>query len=357
MKKTKIICILSFVVCLLLGNVVFAVEPSETEETECLSEISVSKEAEDSILEETEDNTEKTEILENSSLLNDEVCTEDNLVESDAINANNAYNISLVKTTQIIPSSSTQDLVNKGIILYKITVTATVRNTNGSIARNQAISFANYPQNANVKQVSYEGRTDSNGTAKAYYEVRGVTNFTVRAQCGRTQKSLSITPNEKCDYENTFYLTAYIIALESDYSASTKVAAAGISNYKFRKEFLDAVKLNGSGYSDDNKFYIRYNASTGNYEKKDPVTATGTTPTVGRTIAVDNYYIPRYNTTAQYGCVSIADVGKRKAEDAGGGIKKYHIDVFVGNGKAKANAFAYNQKYKKVTYLGNNKNI
>ena len=46
MKKTKIICILSFVVCLLLGNVVFAVEPSETEETECLSEISVSKEAE-----------------------------------------------------------------------------------------------------------------------------------------------------------------------------------------------------------------------------------------------------------------------------------------------------------------------
>lgn len=43
-----------------------------------------------------------------------------------------------------------------------------------SIARNQAISFANYPQNANVKQVSYEGRTDSNGTAKAYYEVRGV---------------------------------------------------------------------------------------------------------------------------------------------------------------------------------------
>lgn len=121
MKKTKIICILSFVVCLLLGNVVFAVEPSETEETECLSEISVSKEAEDSILEETEDNTEKTEILENSSLLNDEVCTEDNLVESDAINANNAYNISLVKTTQIIPSSSTQDLVNKGIILYKIT--------------------------------------------------------------------------------------------------------------------------------------------------------------------------------------------------------------------------------------------
>ena len=102
--------------------------------------------------------------------------------------------------------------------LYKITVTATVRNTNGSIARNQAISFANYPQNANVKQVSYEGRTDSNGTAKAYYEVRGVTNFTVRAQCGRTQKSLSITPNEKCDYENTFYLTAYIIALESDYN-------------------------------------------------------------------------------------------------------------------------------------------
>ena len=68
MKKTKIICILSFVVCLLLGNVVFAVEPSETEETECLSEISVSKEAEDSILEETEDNSEETEILENSSL-------------------------------------------------------------------------------------------------------------------------------------------------------------------------------------------------------------------------------------------------------------------------------------------------
>lgn len=266
------------------------------------------------------------------------------------------YNITMSKTAQIIPKSATQDLVNKGIILYKVTVTATVKDSRGKAAANKAITFTP-SKNSKVKQVSYDRTTNAQGRAKAYYEVRGITNFTSTARCMGVTKNFSTQPTEKCTYENKFYLTTYIIALESDYSSNKKVSADGISNYTFREEFLKAVKMNGAGYSSDNKFHIRYNSSTGKFEKGDPVTSSGTTPKAGRTIAVDNFYIPRYNTTKQYGCVSITSVGKRKAEDAGGAIKKYHIDVFMGTGKAAENKFSYNKQYKTVEYLGNNKSI
>lgn len=60
-------------------------------------------------------------------------------------------------------------------------------------------------------------------------------------------------------------------------------------------------------------------------------------------------------STAQYGCVLIETIGNRKAEDSGGQIKGYHIDVFVGEGKQAAKNFSQNGSKKTVTYLGNNK--
>lgn len=55
------------------------------------------------------------------------------------------------------------------------------------------------------------------------------------------------------------------------------------------------------------------------------LTATGTTVTAGRTIAVDTNVIP-YGTT-----VYIEGYGWRTAEDCGGGVKGNHIDIAVGS--------------------------
>ncbi|MDE6748671.1 MAG: 3D domain-containing protein [Lachnospiraceae bacterium] len=370
MKKILKILLTSTICCLLMANVVLAKEDPATMLTNETENSTLFESAEETFSSEVFDTLEETEW---SSVTETDIDNESEQTEFDLPSTADiseevetltveelepraaAPIITLSKTEQIIPKTASQDLVNQGIILYKITVTANVIDSStGRAYANKPIIFG-FNTNSKVKLVGSDTSTNSNGIAKAYYEVRGTTKFTVTAKCPNVTKTLDITPAESCSYESSFYITAYIIALESDYSSSEKVEASGISDYKFRKKFLDAVKLNGSGYSSDNSFYIRYNSSTGKYEKKDPVTATGTTPTVNRTIAVDNYYIPRYNTTKQYGCVDITNIGKRKAEDAGGGISGYHIDVFVGNGTAKVNSFAYSNQYKSVKYLGNNK--
>ena len=58
----------------------------------------------------------------------------------------------------------------------------------------------------------------------------------------------------------------------------------------------------------------------------DSITATGTTPKVGRTIAVDPSIIP-YGTRVYIPALG----GTYVAEDCGGGIKGNRIDIFMGS--------------------------
>ncbi len=55
-----------------------------------------------------------------------------------------------------------------------------------------------------------------------------------------------------------------------------------------------------------------------------PITATGTTARVGRTVAVDPKVIPLGSR------IYIEGLGERIAEDVGGGVKGNHIDVYLG---------------------------
>jgi len=55
-----------------------------------------------------------------------------------------------------------------------------------------------------------------------------------------------------------------------------------------------------------------------------PITATGTTARVGRTVAVDPKIIPLGSR------IYIEGLGERIAEDIGGGVKGHHIDVYLG---------------------------
>lgn len=197
---------------------------------------------------------------------------------------------------------------------------------------------------------------DSSGVGYVEVDVRGAHTFTVAcllknnkvfAETGKSN-SVTITPSSVgAKYEKMFYCTAYITASEKDYSEA-KVSAAGITDAVFRKDFLAAVKLNGSGISDAGK-YISYSSTTGKYFYGEPTTAIGTRATVGTTIAVDPYYIPRAKVGGVWkrATVDVDGLGLRVAEDGGSAITGYHIDVYMGTGQ-KALA-GWSNKNREVT--------
>ena len=219
-----------------------------------------------------------------------------------------------------------------------------------------------------VKDVYYEGveftgavvgnkgiSIDSRGVGYVEIDVRGARTFTVACRL-RSNKigvgsaksnPITITPSVTATYAKSFYCTAYITALEKDYLKS-KISAPGITDAVFKEDFLAAVKMNGSGRSDSNK-YISYNPSTKKYFYGGPTTATGTTAVAGTTIAVDPYYIPRAKVGGVWkrATVDIEGLGLRVAEDGGSAITGYHIDVYMGTGKSTLVGWA--NKYRKVT--------
>lgn len=187
------------------------------------------------------------------------------------------------------------------------------------------------------------------------YHVRNVKSFQVKCTTqGTYSTSLTSTLNITLPttYKDSFLLTYYIIAAESDYSGSRNTTAAGISGKKYKSAFLSAVKVQGSGYTQDGE-YIQYNVSNQTYYiTTAPKTASGTVPKVGQTIAVDNTIIPRKGSS-QLAKVYIVSVGYRQAEDAGSAITGNHIDVFYGTGMP-ATEPSWNMQNKVVQYFGNN---
>ena len=250
--------------------------------------------------------------------------------------------------TQVIPTTpldGIENIVHQGEVIYRFKYEITARLSTGGYP-------VGYPQIYMPSCVVGCDTTafDSSGVSYLEIDVRGVNTCNIRVKKDTLYAQFSVTPNVKCQYESPFYVTCYITAKESDYTG-VKVSAAGITDTTFRSDFLDAVKLNGSGLADNDE-YIRY-AGNNTFAYGTPVTATQTTPVVGTTIAVDNEYIPRYAVgyqTYKRGRVYIDDIGTRIAEDSGGGINMYDIDVYVGAGKSKANG--WENKYRAVTFNG-----
>lgn len=252
---------------------------------------------------------------------------------------------------QLIPAEplvSSENLVDKGTMLYRMTYKIKILDKNRLPIKGVQIPIRTSTSNTIVKGMSISGTTNSNGEYYAYFDIRGNNSFTVIVEVNNMKKQVTGTTKLNCSYESLFYTTGYILAAEKDYN-QVKRSAPGITGYTFKSDFLDAVKMNGSGVADNN-VKIRYNSTTGKYELGEAKTASGTTPTAGRTIAVDNYYIPRYKvsgSTYKRGYVYIEGIGYRTAEDAGGKIKGYKIDVFMGIGKSSVSGFQ--NKSRKVT--------
>ncbi|MFD2670959.1 3D domain-containing protein [Marinicrinis sediminis] len=268
--------------------------------------------------------------------------------------------ITLSYAYESIPSSSVNgwNIVDSNAqVLYKVTVKATVSGGGYGII-GKYLTFSN-PNTSSIKKIGTESSINTSYATYATYEVRGVQTFSVTASINDGtyigSGTNNITNVLTANYQSTFYCTCYNTPDEKDFSGNRTATATGITG-KYKQSFLDAVKLNGSGWSQDST-WIRYNASTSNYSFTAPTTASGTTPVKNKTIAVDRYYIPRWapSGTWQRGTVDISGVGKRLAEDAGGAINQYDIDIYMGVGNAWKTDPICNNSNRSVTYLGNNK--
>jgi len=223
------------------------------------------------------------------------------------------------------------NLVKNAEVIYRLKYKVTATKFNGSKVTNMPV-VAYYSAAVTGTKVT---NINSSGEGFIEIDVRGTKSFTLYSMVdGVRSNQISATPKMSAYYQNSFYCTAYIVAWEKEYTAS-KVSASGITGATFRSDFLFDVKRNGTGLDDSGK-YIHYDGG-GRYSYIDkPTTATGTEATEGRTIAVDPYYIPRAKVGGRWkrATVNISGIGNRVAEDGGGDITGYKIDVFMGLGKS-----------------------
>lgn len=249
---------------------------------------------------------------------------------------------------QVIPTTplkTSENIINQGVPLYRLKLKVTVKVNDGRPVTNCAVA-AVISGNAGVAGIKTVN-TNSAGIGYIEIDVRGVNTVEVKAVCKRMGTALSVSSAPlrsstvlSCNYESQFYVTAYIVAKEADYKEG-KITAAGITG-TYRSDFLAAVKLNGTGYTEDGK-YIRYNSGASAYAfVTAPTTASGTVPAQNRTIAVDSYYIPlvKINAVWRRGVVQISGIGERVAEDKGGAIQGYRIDEYRGIGRGSLAGFS-----------------
>lgn len=249
---------------------------------------------------------------------------------------------------QVIPTTplkTSENIINQSVPLYRLKFKVTVKANDGRPVANCAVVAVTSGNTgvAGIKTIN----TNSMGIGYIEIDVRGVNTVEVKAVCKRMGTALSVQSAAvrsstvlSCNYESQFYVIAYIVAKESDYTGG-KVSASGITG-SYRSDFLAAVKLNGTGYTADGK-YIRYNSNTSSYAfVTEPTTATGTVPAANRTIAVDSYYIPlvKINSVWRRGIVQIFGIGERVAEDKGGAIQGYRIDEYRGIGRGSLTGFS-----------------
>lgn len=175
--------------------------------------------------------------------------------------------------------------------------------------------------------ISDDQSTNSDGIAGASVSTRdqpGDSTISSDSSTIETAEPANITwlPAQ---YQNSFLLTCYVIALESKWLNTKIVTAPGIPGKKYHEGFLKDTKRQGTGEALDGT-YIHYRGN-GRYmllPKPCAPTKTGACAVDGVTAAVDPSVIPLKST------IDISGPGLRLALDIGGGINGYHIDVFYG---------------------------
>jgi 3D (Asp-Asp-Asp) domain-containing protein len=144
-------------------------------------------------------------------------------------------------------------------------------------------------------------------------------------------------------YSSSFEVTCYSVAHEKYDTSGPMVTMPGLPG-KHHKGFISKANMQGTGYTlGGNYIQKRKNPNTKKWYWKRvacPHTASGYCAKKDYTIAVDRSIIPLSSLPGHeiYGEVSISGVGDRVAQDTGGGITGYHIDLYFGPSEDDYNA-------------------
>lgn len=267
--------------------------------------------------------------------------------------AANYNNLDVVYLDKMIPSSTTLvslGIVNRGQskIVYEITltyryitestapVTFTFQNINTSSVKLMSSSSVTVIPDGEVASVD------------ATYHVLGDINFTPVASVsinGSVLDSFNETINfdayEFVRYESQFKITGYITALESDpeYQGGTIQSITAINKtnntsitLNLTSSFISALNLQGSAYLNDGRLIQYGNGSYSVYPAGTTILGATSTPVIAdETCAVDDYYVIRHGGNNKFSELYVGGFeGYLIANDAGGGITQYKIDIYCG---------------------------
>ena len=197
--------------------------------------------------------------------------------------------------------------------------------------------------------------TDNSGIATGYIEFYGKPSLTVTARCGTSTNTSSTFTVGNANYYNRFFVTYYYFPVRSKYSsmdafkAAVHMEGSGLDDTDATIQWQDPE----TGVLKNGQWYIYATSPTyavkagSTLSTNRPQSASGLWLKAGRSIAVDGnpdtgkQYVTfgQFDGTGskQKGKVFImgladsnGDTGYRIAEDSGGAIRGYHIDLFSG---------------------------
>lgn len=255
---------------------------------------------------------------------------------------------------------------DKNKVLYRLTVKAEL--TEHSTGKRVGSYGLKFKSSREKDKVLFSGKTNEDGTTFVALETYEAGELELSSSSSNvTSTPLKIVLKDAW-YESTFLITGYHVCNESDFSGEL-VKAKGL-NESHKEDFLYSargVPMQGTGMATDGK-YVALNKMLGGWTRNsrgapDQVASRNTTTfkyvtgvngkfglvKENRSIAIDPTIIPARSR------VEIDGVGERSADDTGGGINSYHIDNFLGAGKAVVKAWlrgGVNGTQRKVKFLG-----
>jgi 3D (Asp-Asp-Asp) domain-containing protein len=159
-------------------------------------------------------------------------------------------------------------------------------------------------------------------------------SFSISALPKTSTSSLPQTSPSATECTTGWSITGYYRPVESDFNSgqTTTITPDGETTKTFDSEFLDSVRRNGAGKTNEG-WYLKY--WDGQYYVRELSTTWDETPTAVGDIATDQELIPTGTTGITVPTLpSPWNQQVYKASDIGSAITDKHIDVFTGEGSA-----------------------
>lgn len=269
-------------------------------------------------------------------------------------------------TLPVIPTAARTE---RNKILYQLKIKAKLtRQTDASPVPSHKFAIKS---NRTGDRVESKGQTNAQGEVTFTLVTRESGELILNTSTAGISMSPFPIKLQEAWYESPFLITGYNVCDEIDFSGQL-VEGKGLDE-KHKDDFLygaAGVAMQGTGRTTEGK-YIRLNNKPGGWQKnKKGSPERLANPSAAEfayasgihgsyddlkenySIAVDKVVIPKKAK------VEIEGLGERVADDSGGAIDLYHIDNFLGSGKAVVKAWlkgGINGTKRRVKYLGANK--